>query len=133
MKYIWSGISGIDKKTACETLQKHGSSSNEKTNIKFIHFEEIIKEISGCDDITVLLNAYNYEYQKRAWMRAFEQVLQMEKEDESDITILCMHLIYFRNNKYFSLIDVNLLKEYNLDGFITFIDDIYLIKKRIML
>lgn len=130
MKFILSGISGVDKKTTCEELAR---TADEKVELKIIHLEEILKEMSGLDDITILLNAYNRDYQKKAWRNAFEEAIKMENEEESDITILCMHLIYFRNNRYFSPLDLSLLRDYSPDGFITLIDDIYLIKKRIML
>jgi len=133
LKYIFSGISGVDKQTACRELQKIKISSEKEVKVKIIHLEEILKEISGLDDITILLNSYNWDYQKRAWISAFEEAIKMEKEGESDITILCMHLIYLRNNRYFSPLDLSLLRDYSPDGFITLIDDIYLIKKRIML
>jgi adenylate kinase len=127
MRYICSGTTGINKIGAVEELRKLKNGDN----IRIICLEEYLKEKGNFDDITLFLNSYNWQVQKNAWERAFSEILEDIEKKEVDVTILFMHLVYLRNSRFLSPLNINLIEKFNPDGFITFIDDVYLLRKRI--
>ena len=129
MKIICSGITGMNKRSFLEKLKE--STPNFAEKIQVLDLEEILKEMGNFEDITLFLNSYNWQRQKRAWEMAFDQVLDIAKNGEAEHTILCMHLIYFRNSRFFSTFDLKRLDSFDPDGFLTLIDDVYLLRKRI--
>lgn len=131
MRYICSGTTGIDKLEAVEELRNFKLDSGDKINIRIISLEELLKERGGFDDITLFLNSYNWQAQKNAWENAFTQMLEDINKNEADLIILCTHLIYFRNSRFLSPLNISLIEKFNPDGFITIIDDVYLLRKRI--
>jgi len=130
MRFICSGTTGIDKQTAVEEFKTFSKIKN-KNEINIISLESFLKEKGGFDDITLFLNSYNWQAQKNAWENAFRQILEDLEKVESDITILCTHLVYYRNSRFLLPLNMNLIEKFNPDGFITIIDDVYLLKKRI--
>lgn len=132
MRFICTGTTGIDKQTAVEEFKRF-SEGKKDTDIKIISLDSFLKEKGGFDDITLFLNSYNWQAQKNAWEIAFRQILEEIEKDEPEITILCTHLVYFRNSRFLLPLNMNLVEKFDPDGFITLIDDIYLLKKRIQI
>lgn len=131
MNFIWSGTTGIDKKYICTVFLEHSKKKHPDKTITIVDLEDLLKEELGAEDITQILNSYNRDAQKVAWRKAFNIAQDIFHSEDSEYSILCAHLIYFRCSQFFSPMNIKLIQEFSLDGIISFIDDIYLIKQRI--
>ena len=129
MRFICSGTTGTDKHSALGELKRYSEKNGKDINI--ISLETFLKEKGGFKDITLFLNSYNWPAQKNAWESAFRHILIDIEKNESEITILCTHLVSYRNSRFLSPLNLDLIEKFSPDGFITFIDDVYLLKKRI--
>ena len=128
MKFMCTGITGITKKRVFELLL---NKLPKEKKLEVIHFEDLLKEMGNFDDLTLFLNSYNWQRQKRAWEETFDLVQDLADNSDADHVILCLHLIYFRNTRFFSIFSLKRLESFSPDGFLTLIDDIYSLRKRI--
>ncbi len=131
MNVIWSSTTGVNKSEIYKIFEGYVQEKYPEKSLTIVNLEELLIEELGTEDITQILNSYNREHQKSAWKKAFEIAEDEFRSNPSDCSILCTHLIYYRNSQYFSPMDYKIIKDYGFEKIISFIDDIYLITKRI--
>jgi hypothetical protein len=131
MRVLVLGTSGVEKR---QYIHKITDISDSKSNVydldQQIKQEEHGGSRSGC---TTFLDNPNTERQRAISNRYLSRILDElgSYSPKPPHRFLLIHSVYFRNQNYFSLVDHDLLREYQPDIIITLIDDFYDIARRI--
>jgi hypothetical protein len=125
MRALIAGHSGLNK---INLLNKLSETAKARTG----------KEVFALDFDSMLSRGMPYfldsymEKQRERWYSEFARVLDELRESGAEHALIGMHLTYFRHNSYWSLVDLNMLKELKVNMLITLIDDAYSVWSRIV-
>ena len=125
VRVLVAGHSGLDKQRWLARLVNYAKSKG-------------INDIWARDFDSMLSMTMPYfldsflERQRNRWFEVAAKILSEIESSGAEHAIVSMHLTYFRHNNYWSLIDINTLREFKFDMVITLIDDAYSVWKRII-
>jgi adenylate kinase len=125
MRALIAGHSGLNK---INLLNKLSETAKARTG----------KEVFALDFDSMLSRGMPYfldsymEKQRERWYSEFARILDELRESGAEHALIGMHLTYFRHNSYWSLVDLNMLKELKVNMLITLIDDAYSVWSRIV-
>ncbi|GGP21438.1 hypothetical protein GCM10007981_13260 [Thermocladium modestius] len=125
MRALIAGHSGLNK---VGLLNKLREEAEERTGGKVyaVDFDSTLSR-----GMPYFLDSY-MEKQRERWYAEFGRLLDELGGSGAQHALIGMHLTYFRHNSYWSLVDVNMLKELKLNALITLIDDAYSVWSRIV-
>ena len=140
MRVIFTGQTGINrskeilKNLALFALKTEGcpedlNSSKSQEHLMIYSLNEELKNLGI--NIISFLDDQNPIAKADVWKRAFNNILSRIKDEKPKHTFLSMHHIFYRYSSFFSPVDWDLIKDFQPDIFITLIDDIFSIWKRI--
>ena len=141
MRVLFAGTTGLSKSDAInkvlrKALSKTGKPSDPENvhSLKFIRHFDFEKELSkkfGFPLWTFFKSMYATE-QVREWNGTFDSILQKIETEQTENVFLSLHTTFFSDSRFFSLVDQDLVKQFNPDLFVTFIDDSYAVWQRIV-
>lgn len=148
-KIIFTGQTGIRKKEAIENLALYVLGKEapqlfknrapdrldlENSKIRKIvatfEVEEEIKNRMG--SVPTFLDSSDEKSQKNAWKDSFQKIQNEIVSLKPKYAFVSMHATFFRRNRFFSLLDWDLIKDFNPDIFVTFIEEVFLIWRRVV-
>jgi len=140
MRVIFTGQTGINrskeilKNLALFTLKvaecpEDLNSSKSRKHLIIYSLDEEFKNLGI--DIISFLDSQNPRAKADAWKRAFNNILFRIKDEQPKHAFLSMHHIFYRYSSFFSPVEWDLIKNFQPNIFITLIDDVFSIWKRI--
>jgi hypothetical protein len=140
VRVLFAGTTGIRKGDAVRAitvraLREAGLSSdpdnmNSRNFIRFYDFERSLEQKNQFA-LWTYLTSLNTKEQQRRWHEAFADILHEIQTESPKNVLLSLHMTFFKNSRFFSLVDQDLLKKFKPDLFITFIDDLYAVWARV--
>jgi hypothetical protein len=91
----------------------------------------IKKELGGFPKYTAYLDNPNPRGQQEIWNKCCHAVLEEIKHEKPKHAFLLVHGTYYRNKRYFSRLNWNLLREFKPSFIVTLIDDAFDVHRRI--
>lgn len=141
MRVIFTGQTGINrskeilKNLALFALKTEGypEDLNDDESRKYLTVYSLNEEIKNLGiDIISFLDSHNPTAKEDAWKKAFNNILSSIKDKKPKHAFLSMHHLFYRYSSFFSPVDwEDLIKDFQPDIFITLIDDIFSIWRRI--
>ncbi len=102
--------------------------------IEVYDLDGTIKEgLGGLPTYTAYLDNPNPQVQQRIWDRFCQEILEKIETSKPKHVFLLVHGTYYRNKRYFSRLNWNLLRKFRPSIIITLIDDAYDVQQRIAL
>jgi len=131
MRVIFTGQTGINCDS--EVLKNLGLFCKKMNDpIEGLKLYSLNEELESLDiDMISFLDSQNPKTQADIWKKAFNQILSKLKDEDPKHAFLSIHHIFYRYSSFFSPVEWDLIKEFQPDIFITLIDDLYSIWKRI--
>lgn len=131
MRVIFTGQTGIncDSEVLKNLKLFCKEAGNPAEGLKLYSLNEEFKSLEI--DMISFLDSQNPKTQADIWKKAFNQILSKLKDEDPKNAFLSLHHIFYRYSSFFSPVEWDLIKEFQPDIFITFIDDLYSIGKRI--
>jgi hypothetical protein len=132
MRVIFTGQTGINCDSEVlknlELFCKEGNNPTE--GLKLYSLSEELERLKV--DMISFLDCQNPQSKADIWKRAFNKILsKVKNEDPKQHFFLSIHHVFYRYSSFFSPVEWDLIKEFQPDIFITLIDDLYSIWKRI--
>lgn len=100
-----------------------------KEDLKLYSLNEELKNLNI--DMISFLDSQNPKTKADIWERAFNKILSKINDEKPKHIFLSIHHIFYRYSSFFSPVGWDLIKDFQPDIFITLIDDLYSIWKRI--
>jgi adenylate kinase len=91
----------------------------------------IKKELGGLPKYAAYLDNPNPQIQQEIWDRFCQVIIKEVERDKPKHVFLLTHGTYYRNKRYFSRLNWNVLRKFKPSVIITLIDDSYEVKRRI--
>ena len=91
--------------------------------------DEIKKQVESFPEF---LDSADERSQRILWEKSFQKILREVKVLKPKYSFLSMHATFFRRNRFFSLLDPDLIKSFKPDIFVTLIEDLFLIWRRVV-
>lgn len=131
MRVIFTGQTGINCDS--EVLKNLGLFCKEVGNpVESLKLYSLNEELASLGiDMISFLDSQNPKTKAEIWKKAFNQILSKLKDEDPKHAFLSIHHIFYRYSSFFSPVEWDLIKEFQPDIFITLIDDLYSIWKRI--
>jgi len=136
LRALFLGTTGLEKTSVLEQIAD--IACKEKFELitglkhqdakKYIRIYDIDKQIStkiGSLNYASFMDGKVRQHQKEVWKKELESVLKEIRNENPKHVFLSIHGVYYRYNNYFSLIDKDLLAQFNPTVIVTLIDDIY--------
>jgi adenylate kinase len=134
VKVLVLGTSGLNKQEFLKNgidiavNKRYGQGWADPTARNYIGFfdvDRVIEEMRGGVKISYsgFLDNPDSDSQRALWGKAFETVLNKSQQYEN--VIVALHAVYYRRKRFFSALDISLLKNFKPDYIITLIDDSY--------
>jgi hypothetical protein len=128
-RILAAGISGVNVKGSIAKFKKYCETTH-LVNFELLQINDIISELVKSSENrevewhTIL--QYPYSKLKELWKNAFQSILALIDLNCNKNYIVIIHSCYFHQytKEFISFVDIDLLKEFNPDKIITFIDDI---------
>lgn len=133
MRVLFTGQTGLDKKEIVEklaitALEKRGlpKKIDDKFSKKFLQIFDIegkIKERSGTPTLKTFLDSRQFK-REELWNEEFKKMLHKISTKSPEHIFLIAHASYFRDNHYFTCLNLESLGKFNPTIIITLITDV---------
>ena len=134
MRVVFAGQTGVQKGEAIAKLARYAcEQSGVPTEMasQYVSHVSVEEELKKDGDFTGFLNTYNDKAQSDRWLAAFDRVLQSIEQLKPKHVFLSMHAVFQRHSRFFSPVSWDKLREFRPDLFVTLIDDIQSIWRRV--
>lgn len=129
MRVVFTGQMGMGKEQVLESfrasllkdLGKDGSKTQEDI-LRILRVESFVAYTKTAERGWVQMP--DVERQCQQWKNGFEDLLKEIEQHPSKNVFLSMHAVMYKNSHYISPVDWNLLRRFQPDLFISFIDDV---------
>lgn len=98
--------------------------------LEYYILEDEIKQIC---DFRTYLDTNDYNFQESQWETAYNNILNRIDEDNPHDVLLAMNYPFFRNDRFFPALNLQLFNKFKPEKIITLIDDAYATWRRIRL
>lgn len=140
VRVIFAGTTGVRKADAARQVAvralKEAGQSLDPDNVnsrQFVRFYDFERELEKKYHLPLwtFLTSLNDADQRTKWHETFSAILHEIDKEKPQHVLLSMHITFFKNSRFFSLLGHELIKRFNPDLFVTFIDDLYAVWARI--
>lgn len=142
MRVIFTGQTGIGKKAIVRRLGefclKEAGKRADLENVssrrylRVFHLEDEIEEVNKVRFVSSLDSSLGF-IRDEQWEKAFQYVLDELKTEDPEHCFLDFHLLTMRNSSTLSSVNIEQIREFKPDMFVTIIDDVQAIWKKINL
>lgn len=130
MKVLFFGQTGINKRQCVERLASkclavagHPDDLEHTRAMEHIRGFHVEDFIASAGDYISYLDLFYAKRQADVWGEAWDSVMAKLDGQSPEHVFITLHATYFRKNRFFSVIDLNRIGQFNPDMIITIIDD----------
>lgn len=134
MRVLFLGHTGIDKRSCIERLARRCLASaklpqdleniRSRRHLRVFHLEDAIGGLVAGDYIAYL-DLFNSNRQASIWSAAWKLVQGEISQSSPENIFISLHATYFRKNRFFSVANNDLIRDFNPNFIITSVDDAF--------
>lgn len=141
MRVILAGTTGVNKeKVANRIISKVLANNSLPPDPQNVNSLEYIRHFDFEDELEkknkiklwAFLSTLNVREQQIRWNDTFDEIERVISSQPPKHVFLSLHATFFKNSRFFSLIDLDRIKKFRPDLIITLIDDTYAVWQRVV-